>query len=124
MIHLKVLAVALVMAFLFILLISSISAGRDIDGRSAQMTDEQRDWVRGLKNHRDVPCCEETEGMDIPYRITQDGKVEVKFENKWLPVPPDAMLNVPNKLGVARAWFARGPEGAIAVRCFLGGPMI
>ncbi len=96
------------------------SMARDTTGLSDALTQEQRDWVKGLKSNGGASCCDETDGIDPVWDI-KDGSYRVHWQGQWLVVLPGALLTQPNKIGVARAWVAYG-DGEAYVRCFLPGP--
>lgn len=112
---------AIAMAFAFLITVGVLGA-RAIDrtGLSDTLTQEQRDWVRGLRNGAGVPCCDDADGIDPEWDI-KDGQYRVRYGGRWLVVAPHALLTQPNRIGVARAWIGHG-DGEAFVTCFLPGP--
>lgn len=107
-----------IFTFAFVLFASSAALSVDIDGRSQQMTPQQREWVRGLKNQRGILCCDGADGITVPFRIAGD-HYEVLFEGLWHLVPDHAVVTAKNQIGIARTWFTFDATGKRAVRCFL-----
>jgi hypothetical protein len=107
-----------VAALLF--LAPGIGLARDTTGLSDSLTQEQREWVRGLRAANGASCCDDADGIDPVWDIA-DGQYRVRYGGRWLTVSSDALLTQPNRIGVARAWLAHG-EGEVFVRCFLPGP--
>jgi hypothetical protein len=80
-------------------------------------------------------CCNEFDGRP-PEAIwdLSDGSVpnvhyRVMLEGQWVNVPDEAVLDVPNKFGVAVVWYSltRGSDGgqkSFFIRCFLPGQLI
>ena len=104
-------------AALALLLLTGTALARD-DGRYAQSP--LRDWVRGLKDKNNVPCCDEADGEDVEGWSTDGGVYRVKIKGEWHVVPDAALLAVPNRLGFARAWIYY-KDGKVQIRCFLPG---
>lgn len=94
---------------------------RDTTGLSAQLSQEQKDWVRGLRGPDGISCCDDADGIDPVWRIENDRYV-VHYKGQDLIVDPKNVLTVPNKIGVARAWVWVGLDGNPYIRCFLPGP--
>ena len=114
-------ALAAALGFL-VLIVAGVLGARAIDrtGLSDTLTQEQRDWVKGLRNASGVPCCDDADGIDPEWGI-KDGSYRVRYGGRWLVVAPHALLTQPNKIGVARAWIGHG-DGEAFVTCFLPGP--
>jgi hypothetical protein len=113
---------AAVIAFVLTIVAGVISA-RAVDrtGLSDTLTPDQREWVRGLRNGVGVPCCDDADGIDPEWDI-KDGRYRVRYGGQWLVVAPHALLTMPNRIGVARAWIGHG-DGEPFVTCFLPGPV-
>lgn len=121
-------ALAIGTATLAALLIISLwmldSAGaRDTTGLSDTLSQEQRDWVRSLRGKNSVSCCDDADGVDPIWEI-HGRSYRVRYKSEWLDVDDEALLTMPNRLGVARAWIGTKPDGGPFVRCFLPGPTI
>jgi hypothetical protein len=102
------------------LLAAGLGVARDTTGLSDSLSQEQRDWVRGLRAANGASCCDDADGIDPVWDI-HDGHYRVHYGGQWLVVSPSALLTQPNRIGVARAWLVYG-EGEVFVRCFLPGP--
>ena len=50
-----------------------------------------------------------------------DGKYRVWLDGQWIEVPPDALVTVPNKFGLAVVWPYKDYEGRTQIRCFIPG---
>jgi len=102
--------------------VDAVSA-RD-DGRFAQSP--HKNWVEGLRDRNGVSCCDTADGYDVQWDI-KDGQYRVFIEGTWYVVPPTALLdNIPNRLGVARVWYAWSVDNKYGnrtpmIRCFLPG---
>lgn len=88
------------------------------DGRYAQSP--LKDWVKSLRDKNHVPCCDEADGEEVEGWSTDGGVYRVKVKGEWLDVPDSALLDIPNRLGFARAWIFY-QDGQARVRCFLPG---
>lgn len=109
--------------FLFALLIcAGTASARDLDGRYAQTNPQTRDWIRGLTNKQGVNCCDAADGTrleDVDWEASDNG-YRVRIDGDWIEVPPEAVIDEPNRLGPAMVW--RGwINGKPFVRCFLPG---
>ena len=49
------------------------------------------------------------------------GKYRVRLDGQWIEVPPDALVTVPNKFGLAVVWLYKDYEGRTQIRCFIPG---
>ena len=109
-------------AALFALLMSALIVGsayaRD-GGQWENIDPSTRDWFKGLKNSSGVPCCDTSDGQrldDADWRLNEDGSYSVRIAGEWRAVPPAAVLDVPNRVGVAVVWLWNG-----LITCFLRG---
>ncbi len=78
-----------------------------------------REWFNSLRNQVNVQCCMDFDGRSLEeadWRIAGD-KYQVSVEGKWIDVPPEALVTVPNRLGRAHLWLKY--DGG--VRCFIPG---
>lgn len=78
-----------------------------------------RDWIHSLKNKHGIGCCDTADGYDAEWD-TQGNRYRVRIEGQWYVVPPEAVLDVPNRLGVPKVWYLK-PDGHVTIRCFLPG---
>ncbi|MDO8683788.1 MAG: hypothetical protein Q7N50_09945 [Armatimonadota bacterium] len=104
-----------------IVLAASPALARDMTGLSAQLTPEQGDWVRGLKDRNGVLCCDTADGYDVAWQSAPGGGYLVLIKGLWRLVPAAALIDdIPNKLGVARVWYTQH-GGEVVIRCFIPG---
>jgi hypothetical protein len=85
-----------------------------------------KNWVESLKDKNGRSCCETADGYPAEYEWDVVGKgYKVRIEGKWHLVPPDAVLEEPNRLGYATVWYWWSWEidgsKAFHIRCFLPG---
>jgi len=117
----KLMAVSIGMALLFMLAVTAVMA-RDW-GQWAQVDPEQRQFYDGLRNSNGMQCCHSNDGYDARWE-TRGGEYWVEIELEWTRVPSAALLTVPNKYGVAKVWYNKPPNGGKPViACFLPGTM-
>ena len=112
-------------ALLVALLIATpcLAFARDF-GQWAQSSPEIRDWIRGLKNKKGVPCCDTADGEEPEMYDNDGGKWRVRIKGTWTDVPPEALLDdIPNKLGYARVWV-RYFDGKPQIICFIPGALL
>ena len=122
--------VLLLIGYLLIAGLLSYAAGMWLHGvANAHLADrpDLNHWARDLKNGDGSPCCDGSDAepiIDADWRAGPDGNYQVKIENKWVDVPPSAVVPGPNKYGRALVWtFNSWPMGAPhpepVVRCFM-----
>jgi hypothetical protein len=93
---------------------------RDLDGKHADSPLKQ--WFDNLASRRG-PCCSVADGQsvqDVDWD-TKDGKYRVRLDGQWIEVPPDALVTVPNKFGLAVVWPYEDYESRTQIRCFIPG---
>ena len=103
-------------------LIGNASA-RDLDGKHAQSP--LHNWFTTLKNKNSVPCCDGADGKsvrDVDWD-THDGKYRVRMDGKWMDVPPEAVVESPNKFGPAVVWPYQDYKDETKIRCFMPGAL-
>jgi hypothetical protein len=101
--------------------------GRDLDGRYA--ASPLKPWFDGLKSGKGL-CCSDADGTaitDADWDV-KDGHYRVRIEDEWWPVPDDAIITEPNRVGRTMVWPnpTRGLDNRISkmdIRCFLPGSM-
>jgi len=93
---------------------------RDLDGQHA--ADPLKPWFNSLKSEKGL-CCSVADGKtveDVDWD-SKDGHYRVHLDGKWIDVPNDALVNVPNKFGQAVVWPMTGEDGTTTIRCFIAG---
>lgn len=84
-------------------------------------------WFDALASKKGL-CCSFADGFkidDVDWQ-TKDGHYQVRLEGKWVDVPDDAVITVPNKFGPAVVWpvYSTYPDGhkeLSFIRCFMPG---
>ena len=107
-------------AALSLLFFPGLSLARDLDGKYANSPLKQ--WFESLASRRG-PCCSVADGQtveDVDWD-TKDGKYRVRLDGQWIEVPPDALVTVPNKFGLAVVWPYKDYESRTQIRCFIPG---
>jgi len=107
-------------AALSLLFFSGLGLARDLDGKYANSPLNQ--WFDSLASRRG-PCCSVADGQsveDVDWD-TNDGKYRVRLDGQWIEVPPDALVTVPNKFGLAVVWPYKDYESRTQIRCFIPG---
>jgi hypothetical protein len=103
---------------------ASISAARDY-GQYSDIDPAIQNWVRGLKDKNGQSCCETADGHPAEYEWDVDTRgYRVLIEGQWYKVPPDAVIEEPNRLGFATVWYWwewDGGQKIHHIRCFLPG---
>ena len=112
-------------AFFAAMLAACVAQARDTTGLSDTLSPDQQEWVRSLHSGNSVPCCDNADGIDPEWDTlgTSGTRYRVRYQGQWLDVDASALLTLPNKIGVARAWMGYR-DGNPFVRCFLPGPSI
>lgn len=109
------------------LLLSTLAApsmhARDLDGRYAAQNPELHQWFEGLRSGKG-PCCSDADGSavsDVDWE-TSGGHYRVRIDDQWIPVPDEAVITEPNRIGRTMVWPIRGYLG-VSIRCFMPGSM-
>lgn len=96
--------------------------GRDLDGR--YLNSPLNKWFNSLKNKNGVGCCSTSDGIRIE---DAEWGVDKKTNLHWVIVggirhlvPPEALITVPNRAGVAIVWPVY-ESGSTVIRCFIPG---
>ncbi|WP_139031360.1 hypothetical protein [Bradyrhizobium sp. ORS 375] len=99
---------------------------RDLDGRYANSP--LKGWFEKLRSGKG-PCCSDADGTalsDIDWEM-KDGRYRVRIEGIWWPVPDEAVVTEPNRIGRTMVWpvyYRELNTGLrIDIRCFLPGSM-
>jgi hypothetical protein len=105
----------------FSLLLSlRVALTRDLDGKYANSPLKQ--WFDSLASRRGL-CCSVADGQsvaDVDWD-TKNGNYRVRLDGQWIEVPPDALVTVSNKFGLAVVWPYKDYEGRTQIRCFIPG---
>ena len=107
-------------AALSLLFSSETGLARDLNGKYSNSPLKQ--WFDGLASRRGL-CCSDADGQsvaDVDWD-TKDGKYRVRLDGQWIEVPPDALVTVSNKFGLAVVWPYKDYEGRTQIRCFIPG---
>ena len=107
-------------AALLLLFSSEAGLARDPDGKYSSSPLKQ--WFDSLASRRG-PCCSDADGQsvsDVDWD-TKDGKYRVRLDGQWIEVPPEALVTVSNKFGLAVVWPYKDYEGRTQIRCFIPG---
>jgi hypothetical protein len=102
------------------LLFSGLGHARDPEGKYAKSPLKQ--WFDSLASRRGL-CCSVADGVsvaDVDWD-TKDGKYRVRLDGQWIEVPPEALVTVPNKFGLAVVWPYKDYESKTQIRCFIPG---
>jgi hypothetical protein len=102
------------------LLFSGSGHARDPEGKYANSPLKQ--WFDSLASRRGL-CCSVADGVsvaDVDWD-TKDGKYRVRLDGQWIEVPPEALVTVPNKFGLAVVWPYKDYESKTQIRCFIPG---
>ena len=95
-------------------------------GQYSDIDHATKDWVKGLNDKKGTGCCETADGHPAEYEwdVSTRG-YRVRIEGHWYIVPPDALIEEPNKLGYATVWYWWSWEldgrKIHHIRCFLPG---
>lgn len=127
------LALAALLAFTTTALAHDRAAwGRDGDMHHAY-SEADKAWVKGLKSKRSgkMTCCDTSDGWPPEAIVEIEGKYRVKIDGEFHDVPPDAVVNEPNRIGYPMVWFSRTypdpsqPKKMVPnIRCFIGGALL
>lgn len=117
----KLMTISIGIALLVVMVITSFA--RDT-GQWAQASPEQREFFNNLRNKNNVRCCFDNDGFDAKWEVRGD-EYWVEIEGEFRRVPPKALLDIPNKYGVAKVWYTKrwdaGVQVFAEVTCFLRG---
>lgn len=112
------------LTFLLAVAPASISMARDY-GQYSDIDPATKNWVRGLKDKKGESCCESADGHPAEYEWDVGSRgYRVRIEGQWYPVPQEALIEEPNRLGYATVWYWWEWDGGRKIhhiRCFLPG---
>lgn len=77
-------------------------------------------WFDHLASGKGL-CCSFADGKsveDVDWD-TQNGHYIVRIYGAWVPVPDDAVIAEPNKLGQTVVWPFKDENGITQIRCFM-----
>jgi len=117
-----ILGVAIVL--MWALLAQRAALAHDAGGKYAQS--ELHEWFNGLRSKSNFPCCSFADGqtvIDADWDIIggENAHYRVRIEGQWFDVPDEAVVTVPNRLGLAVVWPVVYVNGETHVRCFMPG---
>ena len=101
-------------------LIHITSAHSMDDGRYANSA--LKPWFDSLKSKKGM-CCSFADGLsikDVDWD-TKDNHYRVRLDGEWYDVPPDAVIEEPNKFGPAVVWPYKYGTEKWQIRCFIPG---
>lgn len=117
----KLMALSVGLATLFMLLVTAVFA---LDmGQWAQVDPAQREFYEGLKNKNGRLCCADNDGFDAVWEI-RGNEYWVGVNGQMVRVPPQAVLDVPNRYGIAKVWYStiwKDGNPTYQINCFLKG---
>ena len=97
-------------------------------GQYTQVSPDIKAWVERLTDQHGVNCCATADGVrpkEVEWDISANS-YRVKLKGQWIPVPDEAVIKGPNRLGHAVVWFWLEADFLTnevypVVRCFLPG---
>jgi hypothetical protein len=109
-----------------IVLAAGGSSARDY-GQYGNTDPEIKEWVKGLTDKSGQGCCATADGFPADYDWDVAGNhYKVRIEGEWYDVPPEALVEGPNRLGHATVWYwwdwSADGKKTHHIRCFLPGP--
>lgn len=117
-------------AVAFVLFLIAAASARDLDRHYATQDPALHSWFDQLASGKGL-CCSFADGVsvedvdwDTATVASADGKSEVvyrvRINGRWIVVPPEAVITVPNKYGAAVVWPYQ-VDGVTQIRCFIPG---
>lgn len=86
---------------------------------------DMKKWFDGLSSGKG-PCCADADGnvlQDADWE-SRDGHYRVLINGKWIDVPDEAVIKVPNLYGLTMVWqYTDNFTLVPVVRCFMPGSM-
>jgi hypothetical protein len=96
-------------------------------GQLGPTSPDVKAWASTLENKLKEGCCSTADGWK-PEEVEYDmkgNKYRVKIDGEWYEVPPEAVVDVPNRFGFAVVWYYRswlnGMKPSVSIRCFIPG---
>ncbi len=120
-IRLRLLLIALVLS-----LAAAGAPARD-NGQYRDTDPAIKEWVNGLTDKNGQGCCATADGFPADYDWDTEGNhYKVLIDGEWYDVPPEAVIDGPNRLGHATVWYwwdwSLDGKKTNHIRCFLPGP--
>lgn len=78
-------------------------------------------WFRSLHSKGGAWCCNGDDAEEAEWDTAGD-KYHVRIDGEWIDVPDEAIVEGPNKVGVAKVWRSY-MDGHPGVRCFMPGSL-
>jgi hypothetical protein len=109
----------------------SVAAAADTSARDyGQYRDVDpaiKEWIQRLTDKTGQGCCATADGHPAEYEWDVAGNCyKVRIDGEWYEVPPEAVVDEPNKLGYATVWYwwewSLDGKKTNHIRCFLPGP--
>lgn len=97
------------------------------NGQYANTDPAIKEWVERLTDKSGQGCCATADGYpaDNDWDVGAD-HYRVRIEGEWYDVPPEAVVDGPNRLGHATVWYwwewSVDGHKVHHIRCFLPGP--
>ena len=102
-------------------------AGAADHGQLGPTSPDVKAWAGTLENKLKEGCCSTADGWK-PEEVEYDMKgnrYRVKIDGEWYEVPPDAVVDGPNRFGFAVVWYYRswlnGIKPSVSIKCFIPG---
>jgi hypothetical protein len=117
----------LLMAVLLLSLAVTADAPAHDYGQYSNVDPAIKDWIKKLTDKSGQGCCATADGHPAVYEWDTAGNhYKVRIEGEWYDVPPEAVVDGPNKLGYATVWYwwdwSSDGKKTNHIRCFLPGP--
>src|SRR5918993_4765955 len=77
--------------------------------------DRENDWIEGLANSENVPCCGDNDCYPLPahaLQISAEGTFKVEIGGSWFPVPEQNLLRDRSPDGGPLICPTKGPSAA------------
>ena len=115
------------MIALIVGLVAAADAPARDNGQYRDVDPAIKEWVQQLTDKTGQGCCATADGHPAEYEWDTEGnRYRVRIEGEWYVVPPEALVDEPNKLGYATVWYwwdwSIDGKKTHHVRCFLPGP--
>jgi hypothetical protein len=115
-----------VLMIAFLLSIAGDTSARD-NGQYGNTDPAIKEWIQQLTDKTGQGCCATADGHPAEYEWDTEGnRYRVRIEGEWYDVPPEALVDEPNKLGYATVWYwwdwSIDGKKTHHIRCFLPGP--